>query len=89
MLKGIGKQVVIIKNPNSKLFEEAIFIIKDGAYTAESSNLLTECERIIRLGNKYNESIKKKRNRWLILSTCVASWSFGLIAIIMLTIQML
>ena len=47
MFKGIGKQVVVLKNPDSKIFEEAIFIIKDGTKVSRP-DMITECERIIK-----------------------------------------
>ncbi len=45
-IKGSSKQVVILTEPGSKLFEQAIFIMKqeDGACSAD---LLSEAERII------------------------------------------
>ena len=47
MLKGIGKHVVVLKNTGSELFEEAIFILKEGVH-AKSDDVLTECRKIIR-----------------------------------------
>lgn len=31
MVKGISRQVVVIRPPDSKLFEQAVFLIRDGA----------------------------------------------------------
>lgn len=31
MVKGITKQVVVVKSPDQKLFEQAIFLVKDSA----------------------------------------------------------
>ena len=31
MVKGISKQVIVVHNPDKDLFEQAIFILKDGA----------------------------------------------------------
>lgn len=47
MFKGVGRQVVVLKSTDSQIFEEAIFIIKDGAKVSKP-DMLSECERIIR-----------------------------------------
>ena len=64
MLKGVGRQVVVLKNTDSKIFEEAIFIIKDGA-KFNKPDMITECERIIKnnyTGNLgYRQNTKKKK----------------------------
>ena len=31
MVKGISRQVILVQSPDPKLFEQAIFILKDGA----------------------------------------------------------
>ena len=31
MVKGINKQVIVVKAPDPRLFEEAIFILREGA----------------------------------------------------------
>lgn len=33
MVKGITKQVVVVKSPDQKLFEQAIFLVKDSVLT--------------------------------------------------------
>lgn len=63
MFRGIGRQVIIIKNIDSKIFEEAIFIIKSNN-AAPKDDMLDECERIIRSSctdmPKYNNKRRKK-----------------------------
>ena len=36
MVKGITRQVILVKSPDPKLFEEAIFIVKEEALARES-----------------------------------------------------
>lgn len=63
MFKGVGRQVVVLKNTDSKIFEEAIFIIRDGV-KCNKPDMLAECERIIR--DNYTGSLSspnKKRNK--------------------------
>ncbi len=62
MFKGVGRQVVVLKSTDSQIFEEAIFIIKDGAKVSKP-DMLSECERIIR--NNYTGepvSVSKKKS---------------------------
>ena len=50
MVKGISKQVIVVHSPDPKLFDQAIFILKDGAVgqgiTEEA--LLKEARQVIR-----------------------------------------
>lgn len=62
MFKGVGRQVVVLRSTDSQIFEEAIFIIKDGAKVSKP-DMLSECERIIR--NNYTGNpvyITKRKN---------------------------
>lgn len=61
MFKGIGKNVVILKNTNSEIFEEAIFILKEGK-SANNKDILKECEKIIdiNLTSDYKKHSKTK-----------------------------
>ena len=48
MVKGISKQVIVIPSPDPKLFEQAIFILKEGAAEITEEMLLKEASRAIR-----------------------------------------
>ena len=52
MVKGISRQVIVVHSPDPKLFEQAIFILKNEAVengiTEEA--LLQEAQRVIRPG---------------------------------------
>lgn len=60
MVKGISRQVIVVPSPDERLFEQAIFILKDSALgegiTREA--LMKEAERAIR-GRE--ETGKRKR----------------------------
>lgn len=77
MFKSIGKQVVILKNPKSKIFEEAIFVIKDGV-THPQSDLLKECERII---NEQNFRFDKRNSN---KKTAILASVISAVAVILL-----
>ena len=50
MVKGISKQVIVVQNPDRKLFEQAIFILSDEAVQGKGVTdemLLREAKRLI------------------------------------------
>lgn len=52
MVKGISRQVILVHSPDPKLFEQAIFILKDTAVSEGVSEdaLMKEAERVIHSG---------------------------------------
>ncbi len=56
MIKGINKNMIVVKNTGSRYFEEAHFIIKNGASECSERDLLKEASRIV--GNVLTESGK-------------------------------
>lgn len=60
MVKGISRQVIVVHSPDPKLFEQAIFILKDDAsYSGiTDETLLKEAEQAIR---KTSGTGKKRR----------------------------
>lgn len=54
MVKGISRQVIVVHAPEPKLFEQAIFILKeDAAQSAVTDELLLkEAEQAIRMGER-------------------------------------
>lgn len=50
MVKGISRQVIVVQSPDPKLFEQAIFILKENAVGQEGITdeaLLKEAKRLI------------------------------------------
>ena len=47
MVKGISRQVIMVHSPDTHLFEQAIFILKDNAEDVTDDMLLKEAKRII------------------------------------------
>ena len=62
MIKGITKRVIVVKSPDPDVFEEAIFIVKEEAFSKNgitATALLYEAQKI---ANGYaGVSIKKER----------------------------
>ena len=51
MVKGITRQVILVQGPDPKLFEQAIFILRDDAPDVTDEALLKEADRLIRAGS--------------------------------------
>ena len=48
MVKGISRQVILVHSPDRKLFEQAIFILREDAQGVTEEALLKEAERLVR-----------------------------------------
>lgn len=49
MVKGVTRRVIVVKNPDRRLFEQAIFIVKEDAFTREgvtAEQVLAEARRV-------------------------------------------
>ena len=56
MVKGISRQVILVQSPEPKLFEQAIFILKEDAVQEGITDdlLLKEAQAILRSGEGKN-----------------------------------
>ena len=48
MVKGISRQVIVVHSPDRKLFEQAIFILREDAQDVTDEALMKEANRLIR-----------------------------------------
>ena len=48
MVKGVSKQVIVVQAPDRKLFEQAIFILREDSPGLTDEALLKEAERALR-----------------------------------------
>ena len=86
MVKGITRQVILVKSPDPKLFEEAIFIVREEAMNREGVN----AEQVLRQarqaadgylkGNRVSGKILQrwKGPVWGAAGAAVASLCWGL-----------
>lgn len=83
-MKDTTRRVVILKNVNSDLVEEAILILKNSASDEESS-LLKEAEKIVEkyMGKKreWHQKESSKKNA-LVLSLGAMIVGFGILALV-------
>ncbi len=54
MIKGVGKQIILLNNTESDIFEQAIFILRSGG-KVPYQDVVKECEKMM------NSHIKAKR----------------------------
>ena len=58
MVKGISRQVIVVHSPDQKLFDQAIFILKDDAVGKEGITdemLLKSAEKLLRSSSAQNK----------------------------------
>ena len=61
MIKGINKNMIVVKNTGSRYFEEAHFIIKNSAPECSERDLVKEATKIV--GNVLTEKGKASKPR--------------------------
>ena len=66
MVKGITRQVILVKSPDPRLFEEAIFIVKEEALNREgvtTEQIMKEARQAadgyLKQGKAWNRRLKK------------------------------
>ena len=60
MVKGITRQVILVKSPDPKLFEEAIFIVKEEALAREG----VSADQVIREARQAADGYLRRRRVW-------------------------
>ena len=48
MVKGVSRQVIVVQSPDPKLFEQAIFILRDDVQGVTDDMLLKEAQKALR-----------------------------------------
>ncbi|MGI5963559.1 MAG: translation initiation factor 2 [Lawsonibacter sp.] len=60
MVKGITRQVILVKSPDPKLFEEAIFIVKEEALAREG----VSAEQVLKQARQAADGYLKQGKSW-------------------------
>lgn len=84
MVKGTSRQVIVVQTPDPKLFEQAIFILKDDAVNEGITEeaLLREAQQAIRGGEKPG----KKRHFYLYGAVWAGSGALAMGLVWLLTV---
>ena len=62
MIKGISRRVIVVKSPDRRFFEEAIFIVREGAISGEGVTAQQVVEEARRVADGFIN--KCRRPRW-------------------------
>lgn len=65
MIRGLNKQVIVVRDTGSDYFEEAIFIV-DPSVRAADADLAAEAHRLIAASSGKTPKKHRKRVKWLI-----------------------
>ena len=87
MIKGISRRVIVVRSPDRRFFEQAIFIVREGAMGTAGVTAEQVVEEARRVADGF---VKKNQNRWyrnlpatgyMALGALLASaaWSVGLL----------
>ena len=60
MVKGITRQVILVKSPDPRLFEEAIFIVKEEALAREG----VSADRVLKEARQASDGYLKQGRAW-------------------------
>ncbi|MBQ2697371.1 MAG: hypothetical protein IJF59_01745 [Clostridia bacterium] len=63
MLRGLSKQVIVVRNTGSDYFEEAIFIVNPAA-RADQGDLAAEARRLVAEGAGRAAASKRRGRKW-------------------------
>ena len=80
MVKGTSKRAVVVKSPDPKLFEQAIFILREdlcGNRGADSSDVLRQAERV---ADEYVKNYVSREKKLLSRIPPAAFAAFGALA---------
>ena len=64
MVKGVSRQVIVVKSPDEKMFEQAIFILRTDAESLSDEMLLKEAQRQTKVRLQAQLSQQQVRHLW-------------------------
>ena len=76
MVKGTSRQVIVVHSPDPKLFEQAIFILREDAKDVTNEALLKEANLVIR------RPAAESRSGWWLYSIGWACAGAGIMALL-------
>ena len=85
MVKGISKQVIVVHAPEEKIFEQAIFILRESAIKNDGMSdemLLKEANALLSSRGVRGNSILFKRLVWALSGALITAAIWGLSAIL-------
>lgn len=87
MVKGTSRRVVVVDSPDPKLFEQAIFIVKNDAFSQEgvtSQQILGEACRIARGCASASASPRRRLVPWWVWTALGGAIAAGTVLLLLL-----
>lgn len=66
MVKGVARRVIVVKTPDRRLFEQAIFIVKEDAFSrggVSAEQVLAEAQRVADGYVRRNSGVRRRLSR--------------------------
>lgn len=88
MIKGMSRRVIMVQSPDPELFENAIFILRDGVFAKETEpeDILRQAQQIADEYVRTNLEKKKRRFSPLIYTLAGALAGSGILGLLWLLI---
>lgn len=83
MVKGVSKQVIVVQSPDPALFEQAIFILKEGSPEVTDEMLLQQASRLMRERRNVNSARSVLHNSGFIFLGAAATGMLWLLSAIL------
>lgn len=83
MVKGISRRVVVVESPDPRIFEQAIFIVRNDAFSKEGITPEQVVSEACRVAKGYTASHQGKRHLsfWDLPAICYAAMGAGIIGL--------
>ncbi len=75
MVKGVARQVIVVRRPDRRLFEQAIFIVKEDAFEGgvTAQQVLSEAERVAKGYVKRGKKEGRSGAAWGVLGAALGA----------------
>ena len=89
MVKGISRRVVVVKTPDTRFFEQAIFMLKEDALSQKGVSQERLLEEACRVADGYVRSARGQRPRrlagpvWALLGGVLVGLAWALTALLL------
>jgi hypothetical protein len=83
MVKGVSKQVIVVKSPDGRMFDQAIFILREDALGEDGVDEETIIEQANRAASGYLQSAVTggRGSHWRLPRPCWAAAGGGLVGL--------
>ena len=73
MVKGISKRVIVIKSPDKRIFEEAIFIMREDAFKTAGITAEDVVNEACKIASSYVTRTTAEKYKFIIPALCIGA----------------